>query len=272
MQSDDGYPAVARFEVMLQSGQSSCPIRPGLMVQCHDMAGETGRQRNGNSAGAQGRGSLIWTCCCLGPFQNCARLPFATNNFCPPRAVSLPARAPPLLFFFLLSFSRRLHVWPFLRPLCDTCAVLANLLALARSPAILVTAFSSRSGRLVRRRCLSIPPRLHARPGAPRCFGYRNLNPESTALPMQSPAVSRSRHLTVRDGVSVCGHASASGRHTSGLCIEYLFPSDTPPVGPRLNKVRAHTPAPACTPRCRCFGYRTLDPDSTAVPMQSPAV
>ena len=41
--------------------------------------------------------------------------------------------------------------------------------------------------------------------------------------PMQSPAVSRSRHLTVCDRVSVCGHASASGRHTSGLCIAYLF-------------------------------------------------
>ena len=89
----------------------------------------------------------------------------------------------------------------------------------------------------------------------PRCFGYRNHTPESPALPMQSPAVSRSRHLTVCDGVSVCGQASVSGRHASGqgLCIEYSFPIDTPPVGPRLDKVRAHTPAPACTPRC--LGY-----------------
>ena len=43
---------------------------------------------------------------------------------------------------------------------------LACLLVLARSPAILVTAFSSRSRRLVRRPRLPIPPRLHARPGA----------------------------------------------------------------------------------------------------------
>ena len=71
-------------------------------------------------------------------------------------------------------------------------------------------------------------------------------------------------------GVSVCGHASVSGRHTSGLCIEYSFPIDTPPVGPRLDEVSAHTPAPACTPRC--FGYRNHTPESPALPMQSPAV
>ena len=103
----------------------------------------------------------------------------------------------------------------------------------------------------------------------PRCFGYRNHTPESPALPMQSPAVSRSRHLTVCDGVSVCGHASVSGRHASGLYIEYSFPIDTPPVGPRLDEVRTHTPAPACTPRC--FGYRNHTPESPALPMQSPA-
>ena len=68
MPSDDGYTAVARFYVMLQSGQSSHPIRPGFTVQCHDMAGGTGTQGNGNPAGAQGRGSL--TCSCLSPFQN----------------------------------------------------------------------------------------------------------------------------------------------------------------------------------------------------------
>ena len=76
--------------------------------------------------------------------------------------------------------------------------------------------------------------------------------------------------LTVSDGVSVCGHASVSGRHASGLCIEYSFPIDTPPVGPRLDEVSAHTPAPACTPRC--FGYRNHTPESPALPMQSPAV
>ena len=47
----------------------------------------------------------------------------------------------------------------------------------------------------------------------------------------------------------MCGHASASGRPTSGLCIQYLFPSDIPPVGPRLDKVRAHThPRPHARP------------------------
>ena len=63
----------------------------------------------------------------------------------------------------------------------------------------------------------------------------------------------------------VCGYASVSGRHASGLCIEYSFPIDTPPVGPRLDEVSAHTPAPACTPRC--FGPRNHTPS-----MQSPAV
>ena len=68
----------------------------------------------------------------------------------------------------------------------------------------------------------------------------------------------------------VCGHASVSGRHASGLCIKYSFPIDAPPVGPRLDEVSAHTPAPACTPRC--FGYRNHTPESPALPMQSPAV
>merc|ERR1712205_252464 len=104
----------------------------------------------------------------------------------------------------------------------------------------------------------------------PGCFGFRNHTPESPALPMQSPAVSRSRHLTVCGGVSVCGRASVSGRHASGLCIKYSFPIDAPPVGPRLDEVSAHTPAPACTPRC--FGYRNHTPESPALPMQSPAV
>ena len=104
----------------------------------------------------------------------------------------------------------------------------------------------------------------------PRCFGFRNHTPESPALPMQSPAVSRSRHLTVCGGVSVCGRASVSGRHASGLCIKYSFPIDAPPVGPRLDEVSAHTPAPACTPGC--FGFRNHTPESPALPMQSPAV
>ena len=59
--------------------------------------------------------------------------------------------------------------------------------------------------------CRAVGPRLdkvraHAPAPActPKCFGYRNLNPQSTALLMQLPAVSRSRHLTVCDGVTVC--------------------------------------------------------------------
>ena len=80
----------------------------------------------------------------------------------------------------------------------------------------------------------TVPAHTPAPACTPRCFGYRNHTPESPALPMQSPAVSRSRHLTVCDGVSVCGHASVSGRHASGLCIEYSFPIDTPPVGPQF--------------------------------------
>ena len=113
-------------------------------------------------------------------------------------------------------------------------------------------------------------PRPHARPGALDTASLNLRAQLHTALPMQSPAVSRSRHLTVCDGVSVCGHASVSGRHASGLCIEYSFPIDPPPVGPRLDEVSAHTPAPACTPRC--FGPRNHTPESPALPMQSPAV
>ena len=116
----------------------------------------------------------------------------------------------------------------------------------------------------------TVPAHTPAPACTPRCFGYRNHTLESPALPMQSPAVSRSRHLTVCDGVSACGHASVSGRHASGLCIEYSFPIDAPPVGPRLDEVSAHTPAPACTPRC--FGFRNHTPESPALPMQSPAV
>ena len=113
----------------------------------------------------------------------------------------------------------------------------------------------------------------------PRCFGYRNHTPESPALPMQSPAVSRSRHLTVCGGVSVCGHASVSGRHASGLCIEYSFPIDTPPVGPRLDEVSAHTPcdgvsvcASAIVQDIRCFGYRNLTLETFSPSSQSSAV
>ena len=98
-----------------------------------------------------------------------------------------------------------------------------------------------------------------------------NVQPCDKPRPVEiSPTVSRSRHPTVCDGLSVCGHASASGRHTSGLCFEYSLPSDTPPVGPRLDKVRAHTPAPAYT--SRCFGDRNRNPESPALPMQSLAV
>ena len=50
----------------------------------------------------------------------------------------------------------------------------------------------------------TVPAHTPAPACTPRCFGFRNHTPESPALPMQSPAVSRSRHLTVCDGVSVC--------------------------------------------------------------------
>ena len=68
----------------------------------------------------------------------------------------------------------------------------------------------------------------------PRCFGYRNHTPESPALPMQSPAVSRSRHLTVCDGVSVC--------------------------------------ASAIVPDIRCLGYRNLTLETSSPSSQSSAV
>ena len=63
-----------------------------------------------------------------------------------------------------------------------------------------VTYFSTKKNDAA---CQHVGPRLErahtpAPACTPSCFGYRNLNPESTALNMQSPAVSRSRHLTVK--------------------------------------------------------------------------
>ena len=72
----------------------------------------------------------------------------------------------------------------------------------------------------------------------PRCFGYRNHTPESPALPMQSPAVSRSRHLTVCGGVSVLSDVCAS----------------------------------AIVPDIRCFGYRNLTLETSSPSSQSSAV
>ena len=94
----------------------------------------------------------------------------------------------------------------------------------------------------------TVPAHTPAPACTPRCFGFRNHTPESPALPMQSPAVSRSRHLTVCGGVSVCGRASVSGRHASGLCIEYSFPSDTPPVGLVWTRCAHKPPRPYACP------------------------
>ena len=101
-------------------------------------------------------------------------------------------------------------------------------------------------------------------------YGQIPIDTDPVLKPARTCVAYRNGDLTVCGGVSVCGHASVSGRHASGLCIEYSFPIDTPPVGPRLDEVSAHTPAPACTPRC--FGYRNHTPESPALPMQSPAV
>ena len=59
-----------------------------------------------------------------------------------------------------------------------------------------------RHGRRTRRRLRlenAVTRIAGERASTPRCFGPRNHTPS-----MQSPAVSRSRHLTVCDGVSVC--------------------------------------------------------------------
>ena len=101
-------------------------------------------------------------------------------------------------------------------------------------------------------------------------YGQIPIDTDPVLKPARTCVAYRNGDLTVCGGVSVCGHASVSGRHASGLCIEYSFPIDTPPVGPRVDEVSAHTPAPACTPRC--FGYRNHTPESPALPMQSPAV
>ena len=80
----------------------------------------------------------------------------------------------------------------------------------------------------------TVPAHTPAPACTPRCFGFRNHTPESPALPMQSPAVSRSRHLTVCGGVSVC--------------------------------------ASAIVPDIRCFGYRNLTLETSSPSSQSSAV
>ena len=80
----------------------------------------------------------------------------------------------------------------------------------------------------------TVPAHTPAPACTPRCFGYRNHTPESPALPMQSPAVSRSRHLTMCGGVSVC--------------------------------------ASAIVPDIRCFGYRNLTLETSSPSSQSSAV
>ena len=90
-------------------------------------------------------------------------------------------------------------------------------------------------------------------------YGQIPIDTDPVLKPARTCVAYRNGDLTVCGGVSVCGHASVSGRHASGLCIEYSFPIDTPPVAPRLDEVSAHTPAPACTPRC--FGYRNHTPE-----------
>ena len=64
----------------------------------------------------------------------------------------------------------------------------------------------------------------------PRCFGYRDIL-DSTALPMQSPAVARSRPLTVCGSVTVCVRKCESkcacARHPE-LWISQPYPGFSP--------------------------------------------
>ena len=87
----------------------------------------------------------------------------------------------------------------------------------------------------------------------PRCFGYRNHTPESPALPMQSLAVSvsRSRHLTVCDGVSVCASAIVQDIRCFGyrnLTLETSSPSSqsSAVASPGPAKCCARSTSPLC--------------------------
>ena len=79
----------------------------------------------------------------------------------------------------------------------------------------------------------------------------RNHTPESKALPMQSPAVSRSRHLTVCDGVSVCASAIVQDIRCFGyrnLTLETSSPSSqsSAVASPGPAKCCARSTSPLC--------------------------
>ena len=97
----------------------------------------------------------------------------------------------------------------------------------------------------------TVPAHTPAPACTPRCFGYRNHTPESPALPMQSPAVSRSRHLTVCGGVSVCASAIVPDIRCFGcrnLTLETSSPSSqsSAVASPGPAKCCARSTSPLC--------------------------
>ena len=97
----------------------------------------------------------------------------------------------------------------------------------------------------------TVPSHTPAPACTPRCFGFRNHTPESPALPMQSPAVSRSRHLTVCGGVSVCASAIVPDIRCFGcrnLTLETSSPSSqsSAVASPGPAKCCARSTSPLC--------------------------
>ena len=99
----------------------------------------------------------------------------------------------------------------------------------------------------------------------PRCFGYRDLL-DSTALPMHSPAVARSRPLTVcgsvTAGASVLESVIAHARHQV-LWISQPYPGFSPSsqssavASPGPDNACVQSTSPLCCAVILCKGWPT---------------
>ena len=92
----------------------------------------------------------------------------------------------------------------------------------------------------------------------PRCFGYRDLL-DGTALPMQSPAVARSRPLTVCGSVTVCASVIVQDIRCFGYrnpALETFSPSwqSLAVASPGPDDACAQSTSPLCCAVISCKG------------------
>ena len=98
----------------------------------------------------------------------------------------------------------------------------------------------------------------------PRCFGYRDLL-DSTALPMQSPALARSRHLTVCGTVTVCASVIVQDIRCFGYrnpTLETFSPSSqsSAVASPGPDDACAQSTSPLCRAVISCKGWSQTKP------------